>query len=39
MQKAEHVLQALYRLGEKRMPVERIYRHLYNPDEGVRYCV
>ena len=32
MQKAEHVLQALHRLGAKRIPLDRIYRHLYNPD-------
>ena len=32
MQKAEHVLQALHRLGTKGMPLDRIYRHLYNPD-------
>ena len=32
MQKAENILQALHRFGEKRIPVERIYRHLYNPD-------
>lgn len=32
MQKAEHVLQALHRLGEKGLPLDRVYRNLYNPD-------
>jgi group II intron reverse transcriptase/maturase len=32
MQKAEHILQALHNLGEKRQPVSRIYRSLYSED-------
>jgi group II intron reverse transcriptase/maturase len=32
MQKTENILQALHRFGEKEIPLERIYRHLYNPD-------
>ncbi len=32
MQIAENILQALHRFGEKGIPLERIYRHLYNPD-------
>lgn len=32
MQKAEHILQALHKLGEKRQPVTRIYRSLYSED-------
>jgi len=32
MQTAEHILQAMRRLGEKRMPLTRVYRSLYSKD-------
>lgn len=32
MQNANHVLQAIRKLGEKRLPLTRVYRCLFNPD-------
>ena len=32
MQTAEHILQAMRKLGEKRMPLTRVYRSLYSED-------
>jgi group II intron reverse transcriptase/maturase len=32
MQKAEHILQAMHKLGEKRIPLTRVYRCLYSED-------
>jgi len=32
MQKAEHILQAMRKLGEKRLPLTRVYRCLFNED-------
>jgi hypothetical protein len=32
MQKANHILQALHKLGEKRVPLTRVYRNLYSED-------
>jgi len=32
MQTAEHILQAMQKLGEKRMPLTRVYRCLYSED-------
>ena len=32
MQKAEHILQAMRKLGEKRIPLTRVYRCLYSED-------
>jgi group II intron reverse transcriptase/maturase len=32
MQTAEHILQAMRKMGEKRMPLTRVYRHLYSED-------
>ena len=32
MQKAEHILQALRKMGEKRIPLSRVYRCLYSED-------
>jgi group II intron reverse transcriptase/maturase len=32
MQTAEHILQAMHRLGEKRIPLTRVYRCLYSED-------
>jgi retron-type reverse transcriptase len=32
MQKAEHILQAMRKLGEKRLPLTRVYRSLYSED-------
>jgi group II intron reverse transcriptase/maturase len=32
MQKAEHILQAMRRMGEKRLPLTRVYRCLYSED-------
>ena len=32
MQKAEHILQAVRKLGEKRIPLTRVYRCLYSED-------
>jgi group II intron reverse transcriptase/maturase len=32
MQKAEHILQAMCKLGEKRIPLTRVYRCLYSED-------
>jgi retron-type reverse transcriptase len=32
MQKAEQILQAMYKLGEKRIPLKRVYRYLFSED-------
>ena len=32
MQKAEPIIQAIYRMGEKRIPLTRVYRSLYSED-------
>jgi len=32
MQKAEHILQAIRKMGEKRIPLTRVYRCLYSED-------
>jgi group II intron reverse transcriptase/maturase len=32
MQKAEHILQAMYKLGKKGLPLTRVYRCLYSED-------
>jgi group II intron reverse transcriptase/maturase len=32
MQKAEHILQAMWKMGEKRIPLTRVYRSLYSED-------
>lgn len=32
MQKAEHILQAMQKLGERRLPLTRVYRNLYSED-------
>jgi retron-type reverse transcriptase len=32
MQKAEHILQAIRKMGEKRTPLTRVYRSLYSED-------
>lgn len=32
MQRAEHILQAMHKLGEKRIPLTRVYRCLYSED-------
>src|SRR3990172_8678840 len=32
MQRAEHILQAIHKMGEKRIPLTRIYRNLYSED-------
>jgi hypothetical protein len=32
MQKAEQILQAMRKLGEKRIPLTRVYRSLYSED-------
>lgn len=32
MQKAAHILQAMQKLGEKGIPLTRVYRNLYNED-------
>ena len=32
MQKAEQILQAMWKLGEKRIPLRRVYRCLFSED-------
>jgi group II intron reverse transcriptase/maturase len=32
MQTAEHILQAMHKMGEKRIPLTRVYRHLFSED-------
>ena len=39
MQTAEHILQAMQKLGEKRMPLTRVYRSLYSEDLFLAACI